>query len=467
MSKIVLLSISLLLSLSGYAFDFLAGGLRYSTNNGGTSVTVIRQDTSIKKAVIPDKVEYEGRTYKVTSIGEQAFYECRNLTSVTIPEGVNSIGVNAFQECENLISVIIPNSITSIGGKAFSGCKSLTSVAIPEGVISIGVGCFETCESLTTMEIPKSLISIGKWAFSGCGSLTRFSVKEDHPIFSESEGVLYNKNKDTLLFYPNAKAKNYIIPSNVISIQEYAFSRCWNLTSVTVPSSVTHIGQNAFEDCGNLKRVNCQGATPPYIDKSFPYLPGCIFYVPKNAGKAYSAADGWRGTELTHVNILEEGTITEYKIDLQEAGTFLNSIRNDYQKVYKLSISGPINGTDIKTINRLPILRILDLENATIVSGGENYTTKDNEIGPSMFSGEEYLESITLPKSIRKIGYSAFWDCMDLRAIYVWNDTPPIMIADGFQGVSKDSCVLYVPKGSEAAYKKADFWKEFRRIMSK
>lgn len=78
----------------------------------------------------------------------------------------------------------------------------------------------------------------------------------------------------------------------------------------------------------------------------------------------------------------------------------------------------------------------------------------------------KYLESITLPKSIQKIGYSAFWDCGDLRSITVLNETPPIMIADGFQGVSKDSCIVYVPKGSEAAYKKADFWKEFRRILN-
>lgn len=339
MRKTVLLSISLVVSLSGYAFDFLAGGLKYSTNNGGTSVTVIRQDTSIEKAVIPDKVKYKGRTYKVTSIGEQAFYEHPNLTSVTIPEGV-------------------------------------------------------------------------------------------------------------------------------ISIQDLAFFGCWGLTSVTIPSSVTHIGLSAFGECDFLKRVDCKGTTPPSFKNSFPYLPGCIFYVPKNAGKVFSSADGWRGTELTHYNILEEGSVTEYKIRLQKAGTFLDSIRNNYQKVIKLSISGTINGMDIFIIKELPILRILDLENATIVSGDEKYTTVDNEIGPSMFYGEKYLESITLPKSIQKIGYSAFWDCRDLRSISVLNETPPIVIADGFQGVSKDSSIVYVPKGSEAAYKKADFWKEFRRILN-
>ncbi|MDD4822281.1 MAG: leucine-rich repeat protein [Bacteroidales bacterium] len=339
MKKLIVFFLAVLLSLSGYAFNFLAGGLKYSTNSNGTSVSVIRQDTSIKKAVIPDKVKYKGRTYKVTSIGEDAFYEHPNLRSVILPEGV-------------------------------------------------------------------------------------------------------------------------------ISIQDFAFFGCWGLTSVTIPSSVTHIGVRAFGDCDFLKRVDCKAATPPSFKNSFSYLPGCIFYVPKNAGKTYLSADGWRGTELTHYNILEEDAVTEYKISLQKAGTFRESIRNDYQKVIKLSISGPINGMDIFIIKELPILRILDLENATIVSGDEKYPTVDNEIGPSMFYGEKYLESITLPKSIQKIGYSAFWNCGDLRSITVLNETPPIMIADGFQGVSKDSCIVYVPKGSEAAYKKADFWKEFRRILN-
>ena len=81
----------------------------------------------------------------VTTIGEWAFLECRNLTSVTIPAGVTTIGVKAFMDCRNLTSVTIPPSVTTIGKGAFSGCKSLTSVTIPSSVTTIGEEAFTGC----------------------------------------------------------------------------------------------------------------------------------------------------------------------------------------------------------------------------------------------------------------------------------------------------------------------------------
>ena len=114
---------------------------------------------------IPEEVTYMNRTRKVTSIGSNAFYDCKGLTSVTIPNSVTSIGNGAFAGCYGLTSVTIPNSVTSIGDSAFSGCSGLTSVTIPNSVTSIGNYAFYGCSGLTSVTIPNSVTSIGNYAF--------------------------------------------------------------------------------------------------------------------------------------------------------------------------------------------------------------------------------------------------------------------------------------------------------------
>lgn len=107
-----------------------------------------------------------------TSIGDNAFYQCKGLTSVTIGNGVTTIGSSAFISCSSLTSITIGNSVTNIDSYAFFYCSGLTNIVIPNSVTSIGSSAFNGCTGLTSVTIGSGVTSIGGYAFNFCTGLT-------------------------------------------------------------------------------------------------------------------------------------------------------------------------------------------------------------------------------------------------------------------------------------------------------
>ena len=182
-----------LCSLTASAYDFEYRGIYYNITSSATvEVTLHSSNKFINgrpasnysysgKVIVPTTVSYNGQTYRVTSIGNNAFSWCEELTSITIPESVTSIGDGAFYECSSLTSITIPESVTSIGEEAFSWCSNLTSITIPESVTSIGEEAFSWCSNLTSITISEGVTSIGSSAFEGCNSLTTITCKAIEP----------------------------------------------------------------------------------------------------------------------------------------------------------------------------------------------------------------------------------------------------------------------------------------------
>ena len=190
--------------------------------NGYIENGIVYEDSS-KTKLLACSSSREGTVVipnSVTSIGDNAFYDCNGLTSITIPDSVTSIGEGAFYDCFSLTSITIPDSVTSIGERVFSYCTGLTSITIPDSVTSIGGGAFSDCTGLTSITIPDSVTSIGNSAFSYCAGLTSITI-----------------------------------PNSVTSIGEGAFYGCTGLTSITIPNSVTSIGEGVFYDCSSMSDV--------------------------------------------------------------------------------------------------------------------------------------------------------------------------------------------------------------------
>lgn len=296
----------------------------YATNVFGANIVSNTYDTEKECWII----KFDG---DVTSIGEKAFYNCKLLTSTTIPESVTSIGSFAFYNCISLNSIEFPKGIVSIEGFAFYNCTSLTGgIIIPDGVTSICVGAFQNCTSLTSVTIPDSVTEIQQYAFQNNKSMTSVTIgrgvvsigretfgwcageliihsnipNPSMGSYGAFRGSYFTKvtieegvtSIGNYAFCGCGKLLDVSIPDSVTSIGNNAFGRCISLINITIPQNVSKIDYYAFMDCSSLNDVYCKPTTPPTGEGDMFYnnASGRKIFVPTASVEAYKVAQYWR-----------------------------------------------------------------------------------------------------------------------------------------------------------------------------
>lgn len=199
----------------------------------------------------------------------------KDAETFSIPDTVVYFSWYTFYNCINLKSIEIPNGVLSIGLGVFRGCINLTDIVIPNSVTRIDLGAFEDCESLTSIKIPASVTKIYEDVFASCSNLSNITVDENNANYKSIDGNLYDKDGTTLIQYAiGKKAETFTIPYHVTSIADKAFYECRNLKSVIIGDNVLDIGKYTF--------FNCQGLISVTTPKNITEIGKYVFYNCKN-----------------------------------------------------------------------------------------------------------------------------------------------------------------------------------------
>lgn len=394
----------------------------------------------------------------VTTIGDNAFFECDNLINVTIPNSVISIGEAAFCQCRDLKSVTIPDgmtdsgdaalqrsSLTSIKKDAFLNCTGLTSITIFDmtadgdsafsersSLVNIGEGAFNNCDGLTSVAIPDGVKSIGDHAFQFCGALTNITLPDS--LTSIGDGAFEatacynewsaNSAQCSVLYIGNhlIKANDNVISSHYVvepgtkSIAACAFYYCNELTSITLPDSMAGIGNRAFELCSSLTSITIPSDVTSIGDSVFNICPDLTGISVAEDNPAYCSVNGvlYNKDKTALIRFPQGKQDTRFTIPNGVTSISVGAFA-DCSRLTSVTIPNSVTSIGREAFSTCSALTSITIPDGVSI------------IDQKTFFDCSGLTSVTIPQTVTSIGENAFGNCKNFDIYYIgsqddWNE---------------------------------------------
>ncbi len=417
-------------------------GIAYHIISGTTVEVIPLLDGShySGNVVVPETVEYNGKTLTVVSIGYDAFNGCQELERIELPSSIKLISSYAFAGIP-FTSVVLPSSVETIEDFAFEGSR-IEDITIPASVTVLG--------------------SDGNEVFYQMNNLMNIYVEDGNPVYTSVDGVLFNKDKGSLVRCPLSRTGIYEIPSSITvngqeitigTIDVRAFQGC-KLSGIVIPETIEKIGGYAFQWCFDMVTMQCLRTTPiPMSNEGQFNDVRATVYVPEGSYEAYMSAEMWKDR-----TIIEGEPIPDFEYE----GIAYSAISRTTVEVISLldgsQYSGNVvipetveyNGKTfvVVSIGTRAFADCKDLQSVSISSTVET-------IQSHAFDNSS-LKSLALPASVKSIARGAFVSG-SLSVIQCLGAEPAVCQDDW---IVNDGVKIYVPNGSYEAYMSAEVWKD-------